>query len=422
MRNHLLLALIFIQLSCAQKTKNRYLFSNVNIITMTDANVLVKKNILIEDGTIIKIFDNDLDSVQADNHIDLKGKYIMPSLADAHVHLPKNKKDLEKFLILNLINGVTKLRSMRGQWEHLQWRDEYNAKTSIYPKLYLSPPPISRKYDFTTKQLETFVKKAKEFDFIKILSVKNEMLFQELDSLCKINQIKIGGHFPSNVTDDYIFKSNYNSFEHLGGIQELSDLVENRILKIKKNDIYICPTLSWYSIGSGRYNYEQLRNQPGMQYISAEVIDNWINKTKKYRNKLGQQAYKEEVENELKKLDAKFRVIKRLNDLGIKMLLSPDSSSKYMISGFGMVGEMKLLKESGLSNLEILKMATVNFANFFNEDFETIETGRDADFIILNDNQLENLNSLKQIEGLFFNKNFLSLKALKELSISILPN
>ncbi|MBB3123373.1 hypothetical protein FHS04_000870 [Mesoflavibacter sabulilitoris] len=419
----LILFIVFsTQLSCAQKPYDvDYLFMNASVITMNDNEVLVDKNILINDGKIVEVSNKNPNLIKAKHRIDLDGKYIMPSLSDAHIHLPVDKNDLEKFLTLNLINGVTKLRSMRGDWNHLKWREEYNTETSIYPKLYLSAPPISRKYDFTIEQLQSFIKKAKKFDFIKVLSIKDETLFKSLDSLCKINDISIGGHFPSNISDDILFQSNYTSFEHLGKLSKLSESVEGRIREIKKNNIFICPTLSWYSVGSGRYSYEELRNQPGIQYISKETINEWIEKTKQYREKLGNEAYKEEVANELKKLENKYQIIKQLNKLGVKMLLSPDSSSKYMVTGFGLVGEMELLKNANLSNYDILRIATVNFADFFNEDYGIIEEGKDADFIILNDNPLNNLNTLKSIEGLFFNTNYLDKVQLDNLSKSIQP-
>nr|WP_256444662.1 amidohydrolase family protein [Tenacibaculum finnmarkense] len=159
-----------------------------------------------------------------------------------------------------------------------------------------------------------------------------------------------------------------------------------------------------------------------MKYISKKIADNWIEKTKQYRNKLGKQAYEKEVENELKKLNNKYQIIKKLNESGINMLLSPDSSSKYMVAGFGIVGEMELLKNAELNNFEILKMTTVNFANFFNENYGTIEEGKDADFIILKDNPLENIDALKTIEGVFFNKNYLDKHRLDNLSKTILLN
>jgi len=420
-------------ISCTQNTnkkditKSEYLASNlviknVAVINMVTNKAIKNQDVVVKAGKIISIANAQEQDYKNMVVIDGSGKYMMPSLTDAHVHLPKNESDLERFFILNLINGVTKVRSMRGDWKHLEWREKYNTETSVYPKLYLSAPAISRRDDFSSEELQEFIENARDFDFVKILSIKNETLFKMLDSLCEVNEIKIGGHFPSNLTDAQIFKSSYASFEHLGGLTGQSELLENRLQEIKKKTIFICPTLSWYSVGSGRYSYEELRTQPGMQYVSKEMVNSWIEKTKQYRDKLGAKAYREEVNIELGKLDEKYLIIKKLNELGVKMLLSPDSSSKYMVAGFGVVGEMELLKNAELSNFEILKMATVNFSDLFKEDYGTIEAGKEADFILLNDNPLENINTLKTIEGVFFNENYLSKDALNKLSESILPN
>ena len=434
MKKYFLIIMIFQSLiSCTQNTnkkditKSEYLASNlviknVAVINMVTNKAIKNQDVIVKAGKIISIANAQEQDYKNMVVIDGSGKYMMPSLTDAHVHLPKNESDLERFFILNLINGVTKVRSMRGDWKHLEWREKYNTETSVYPKLYLSAPAISRRDDFSSEELQEFIENARDFDFVKILSIKNETLFKALDSLCEVNDIKIGGHFPSNLTDAQIFKSSYASFEHLGGLTGQSELIENRLQEIKKKTIFICPTLSWYSVGSGRYSYEELRTQPGMQYVSKEVVNSWIEKTKQYRDKLGAKAYKDEVNIELEKLDEKYHIIKKLNELGVKMLLSPDSSSKYMVAGFGVVGEMELLKNAELSNFEILKMATVNFSDFFKEDYGTIEAGKEADFILLNDNPLENINTLKTIEGVFFNENYLSKDALNKLSESILPN
>jgi adenine deaminase len=86
-----------------------------------------------------------------------------------------------------------------------------------------------------------------------------------------------------------------------------------------------------------------------------------------------------------------------------------------MMTGCNMLTEMNLLKKAGLSNKEILLMATKNFADFYNENYGIIAEGKDADFIVLNDSPIENLETLSNIEGLFFNNNYLSKTELNNL-------
>ena len=402
-------------------------FKNVNIVSMENDKVLLNQNIAILNGKIMVIENAKKSKLKAKKTIDLKGKYIMPSLADAHVHLPENEEELQRMFDLNLINGVTKLRSMRGDWKHKEWQNKFNTINSIYPKIYLSAPPISRNMEATPEQLEEFVKAVKEhnYGFIKILSIKNQEIFTQLDSLCKKYDVSLGGHFPrlamgNSLNEDIFFNSNYKSIEHLGGLVGEPNLFESRIQAIKKNDIYICPTLLWYSTGSGQYSYEQLEKLPGMEFVSKETMQEWIEKTKIYREKIGEQAYKDEVAKELKDLQEKYQVIARLQKEGIKMLLSPDASSKYMMTGCNMVNEMELLKNANLSNFEILQMATVNFATFHKEYNGVIKVDKPADFIILDQNPLEDLQTLRNVKGVFFNNNYIDNKALEEIKKNLL--
>ena len=402
-------------------------FKNVNIVSMENDKVLYNQNIAIKNGKIAVIENAKKSKLKGEKEYDLKGQFIMPSLADAHVHLPENEEEVERFFSLNVINGVTKLRSMRGDWKHIDWKNKYNTTESFYPRLYLSPPPISRSYDLTAEQIESFVKASKErgFDFIKILSIKNQDIFSQLSETCKKYNIPLGGHFPrlasgNNLEEATFFNSNYTSIEHLGGLVGEPNLFESRIEAIKKHNIFICPTLSWYSIGSGQYSYEELQKLTGMEYVSNETMKEWLEKTKQYRDKIGEQAYKDEVAKELKDLEEKYQVITRLQKEGIKMLLSPDASSKYMMTGCNMLTEMELLKNANLSNFEILQMATTNFSDFFNANYGLIKVGKDADFIFLEKNPLEDLQTLKNVKGVFFNFNYLDNKAINDLREKIL--
>ena len=423
MKKFLFLATVLIsQNILSQKQKYDLVFKNANIVSMENEKVLVNQNIAILDGKIVAMENAKKSKFRAEKYIDLKGKFIMPSLADAHVHLPETEEELKRMFELNLINGVTKLRSMRGDWKHKEWQNKYNSINSIYPKLYLSAPAISRNMEATTEQLETFVKAVKEhnYGFIKILSIKNQEIFTQLDSLCKKYDVSLGGHFPrlamgNSLNEDVFFNSNYKSIEHLGGLVGEPNLFESRIQTIKKNNIYICPTLLWYSIGSGQYSYDQLEKLNGMEFVSKPNMQEWIEKTKTYRDKIGEQAYKEEVAKELKDLEEKYQVIARLQKEGVKMLLSPDASSKYMMTGCNMINEMELLKNANLSNFEILQMATVNFATFHKEYNGVIKVNKPADFIILDQNPLEDLQTLKNIKGVYFNFNYLDTKALEDM-------
>lgn len=421
-----LLLLIFSSYFVSQAQEPDFIIKNVSIVSMKDNAVLKNKSIAIKDGKIIKIGDKIKSN--AKEIVNAKGKFLMPSLSDAHVHFPATEAEMETTLKLNLINGVTKLRSMRGDWNHVLWRNKFNAIDSYFPKMYLSPPPISRGHDLSIIEIEDFVKAAKKhnLNFIKILSIKNQSIFKQLDSICAKYKIPLAGHYPrlasgNELNETLILNSKFTSFEHLGGLaRENEETISKRISLLKQNNITICPTLSWYSIGSGRYTIEEFRNMPGMEFVAKAKMEEWIESTNNYREKIGVTAYQQEVMNELKALDEKYKIIKQLNDVGVQIILSPDASAKYMIAGFSVLGEMELLKNTHLSNYDILKMTTVNFANFFEENYGTIDVGKDADFILLDANPLNDLSTLKNIEGVYYNQHFLDKNVLTAMRRAIL--
>src|SRR5699024_4112114 len=396
-----------------------------NIITMKDDKVIKKQAVVIKDGKIVEITGET--NYKSKKTINAKGKYLIPTMADAHVHFPENDKEFEKVLKLNLINGVTKLRSMRGDWDDIERKIRYNDKESYYPKLYLSPPPIHRSYDFSFDEIEKYVKIAKEydFDFIKILSIKDNETLKNLVELSEKFEMKIGGHFPFNsqdsmLSDEFIFSANYTSTEHLGGLIGVGDMLETRVSYIKNNDVYVCPTLQWYAIGYGQYEINEMLNQAGMEYISNTVKEGWAEGTKKYRAKLGKEAFATEKQKYAKEMQERFDITKQLNDKGVKLLLSPDSSSKFIVPGFGIFEEIKLYKIAGLSNFDILKSSNLYFASLFNEHYGLIDVGTQVDFMLLYLNPLEDIDALQKIEAIYFNGQYLDNTQLDEIAKSVL--
>lgn len=424
------IGILIFQLGFTQKTiEVDFLITNISIVPMNIETVLRTKDIAINKGKIVAIVQHKKGIYTGKQIIDGTSKYLLPTFADAHVHLPDEEKDLEKYLTLNLINGVTKLRSMRGDDKHLEWRRKYNTITSLYPKMYLSATPIHRSQDFTNEQLTKYVKYLKDsrFDFIKVLSVKNQNIFIQLDKLCKKNNLKMAGHFPSDpqglvISDDIIFNSNLNSIEHLGGLVGDPTTFESRIRLMKDKNIFSCPTLRWYEIAYGAFDINTIQKQKGIEYIEPKTVTEWVDKTVKYREEMGEKALKEEIDFYAKEIDERLLVINKLSKDGVKLLLSPDSSSKFIIPGFGMMDEIKLYKKAGLSNYDILKAVTVNFANYFNDkSYGTIEVGKNADFMIINDNPFQQLETLQNIQSLFFNNNYLDKNKLESLSKEALP-
>ncbi len=74
---------------------------------------------------------------------------------------------------------------------------------------------------------------------------------------------------------------------------------------------------------------------------------------------------------------------------------------------------MKLYEKIGIPKYNILKMATLNAAEWMNEKNKGfIKKGVDADFVLYEKNPLENLDNLKKIKGIYFNKDWFDKESI----------
>jgi imidazolonepropionase-like amidohydrolase len=84
------------------------------------------------------------------------------------------------------------------------------------------------------------------------------------------------------------------------------------------------------------------------------------------------------------------------------------------VPGFGMYEEMKLYKNAGLSNYQILKCATLNAAKHLKQDkiWGSIEIGKQANLILLNSNPLDNIDHIKEVEATIIQGRYYTQKEL----------
>ena len=81
---------------------------------------------------------------------------------------------------------------------------------------------------------------------------------------------------------------------------------------------------------------------------------------------------------------------------GGRVTVGSDAGFIYQLYGFGYIREMELLREAGFHPLEVLWSATLKGAEALGLDHEvgSIEVGKKADFVVVEENPLENLKVL----------------------------
>jgi imidazolonepropionase-like amidohydrolase len=99
--------------------------------------------------------------------------------------------------------------------------------------------------------------------------------------------------------------------------------------------------------------------------------------------------------------------LKKLEDAGVTIAAGTDAGNIGTIHGPALFREFQLMKQAGLTPMQILKCATTNAAQLFGGETGAhvgkIENGYLADLLILNSNPAEDISRASDIETVINN-------------------
>ncbi|HEY4797890.1 MAG TPA: amidohydrolase family protein [Bacteroidia bacterium] len=396
-----------------------FILREVGVVSMLKAEALENQLVCISKGEITYIGKDD-GSKQLNTKakiINAKGKYIMPGMADMHCHFP-DKNEIKKYFALNLMAGVTTLRSMQGNAGHLEYKKPLSFPA---PNLSLSAPPILSKKTVSNEYADSLLKKCKSdgFDFVKILYVSDSASFATVMAASKKYSIPVCGHLPKCVSLEYVLQSGYTSIEHMGG-QDLAydkglDYYKGILLKTKDDNVFHCPTLDWYQVVYLQVAENELKKRVGLELIPDSVKQKWSRSMAEDEAKTDMQKAKEKYKSTQEK---QLKALKLMADNNVGLLIGLDAGGTYEVPGYDIIEEMKLYKRAGLSNYQILQAATCNAAKYLHQEksWGTVETGKNANLVLLSGNPLVDLNAITKPEGVFLHAVYYSAEELKKMT------
>ena len=92
-------------------------------------------------------------------------------------------------------------------------------------------------------------------------------------------------------------------------------------------------------------------------------------------------------------------IVGLFNKHGVKIIAGTDTPIGFLTPGYSLHKELELLVEAGLTPLEALRSATITPAEFFKLEGKmgTIDPGKYADLVILNNNPLDAIKNTQDI-------------------------
>ncbi|HEX5635008.1 MAG TPA: amidohydrolase family protein, partial [Gemmatimonadales bacterium] len=186
--------------------------TNVTVIPMSSETVLHDADVLVRDGRIAAVGAAGRVTLPPDaRRIDGRGKYLIPGLADMHVHLyadgtvPDSVAPYE--LGVMVANGVTSARLMIGTPEHFPLRRAVAAGTVVGPQLWIASPQFAGKeYEngrvvTTPDEARAAVREAKAagYDFIKLTLHISPPVYDAIVDEAARQRIRVIGHVDPQV-------------------------------------------------------------------------------------------------------------------------------------------------------------------------------------------------------------------------------
>ncbi|MBW0762750.1 metal-dependent hydrolase family protein [Mammaliicoccus lentus] len=382
---------------------------NINLIDGTGNEVQQNVDIKVENGVITKIGQN----LSGENTLDGKGQYLLPGMIDSHVHVMLEMEPLENRLSTpfsynfykamdhlkrTVDAGVTTVRDALGA--DLGVKEAVNDGLVLGPRLQISVNALT----ITGGHGDSYTKSSIQLPILQdgypgmpngicdgvqeVRKKAREMLRAGADVL-KVHAT--GGVTSATDHPDYTqfsleelkviveeaqFRNNRKVMAHAQGLEGVKQCIEAGIHSIehgiylddeavklmKEKDMYLVPTLL------APLSVIEFATELGMS-------ENSINKSK--------QVMQDHIDS-----------FKKAHQAGVKIAMGTDAG---VFKHGTNLRELELMVEHGMTEMEAIVSSTKVAAECLGYDDElgTIEEGKKADFILLEQNPLEDIAVLR---------------------------
>jgi imidazolonepropionase-like amidohydrolase len=431
-------------------------FVGGTVINPADGKVLPNATVVIDGDKIERVAIGKQDATALGKQIDCAGKFVLPGYIDTHVHFFQSgdlftrpdgtdlnsvrpykdevawvKGHVNDVFARYLRSGITSVVDVGGPFWNFEVRKTANA-TAKAPRVAVAGPLISsvsrEKLDLgdppivkidTPDQAREFVRKLAEQkpDLVKIWYIVDKgyplegfrPIVRATIEESHAHKIRVAVHATELETARAAVEEGADVLVHSVTDKPVDDAF---VKLLKDRRTILCPTLVVFE-RYGRTFSHQLNLTPEEQKWGNPEVIATLDVTKIPQEKLPQRikdalAKPDEALSRIKKTyDVALPNLKRLEDAGVTIAAGTDAGNIGTIHGPALFREFQLMKEAGLTPMQILQCATANAAKLFGGDtgahIGKIEKGYFADLIVLNSNPLDDIARASDIDTVIKN-------------------
>ncbi len=429
-----------VQATTAQQTST--VIEHVTVLPMTvNGAILRDATVVIDKGRIVSL---NGPAPKGAKRINGKGKWLIPGLADMHIHMlsdgmPRPKKypteaptmffDAQDIMTPYIANGVTQILNLDAVSASIGQRNQIASGEVLGPHMALAAVINGGKsrgniVANTASDGRQTVRdlKAAGYDYIKVYTDLNAETYAAIvDEASKLG-LKTVGHIPEVFEGNLesAFVPNFGMVAHAEEFSKYSkdftDEDAKRYAQLaKQNDTWLTPTLTvmrW--IASQSRSLDELKALPSLQYAHPLMQSKWIVANRYNKNAIASPGLVPYFD---KMVEFHVRLVRAFKEAGVPIVAGTDAGTSAVVPGFSLHDELELLAGAGLTNEEVLASATRLPAVWLGTDVDrgTIEVGKRADMVLLDADPLVTITNTRKISGVFMNGRWLSRGTLDDM-------